>query len=594
MTSAEATADVDDGSRPADRALRDAIRYVAEVHGSIRRPFTQIVITGAAAGIVEAGALIAFVRAAVDITTDDADSDIAGVTIDASPGTMLAVAIVLALIAAALHVVLARASVALGEQVAVHSRRRLITGFLDAQWAYVARYRDGRLQEAVSVLAANASRATAHLALGISSIVIIVALGIAAIAASPLVTLTLMAIPAVLFVAARPYLRRLRARSSDNVGGAMGLAEATANTANLALEYRTTGTQQQQAARLLAIVDTHSARVGQARSTGFTLTFLFKDSALIALIGVVGVLHLVTDLRSAALTASVLLVIRMLGYLQQTFRLVQEGAEDLATVAGLQAATAELDAHREIDGTVSIDTVDTIRLDDVRYDYDAERPALDGVSLTIEPNTTIGLIGPSGAGKSTIAEILLGLRTPTGGTITVDGTPIGDVRRADWTRLTAIVPQHQQLAQVSVADNVRFLRDWITDDDIVDAATRAHVHAEIVALPGGYRYELGGRNQGLSGGQRQRIAIARALAGRPQLLVLDEPTSALDAATEQLFRETLDELHGHITIVAIAHRPATLQACDIVVHLRDGRVELIEDGPRRLSADAASLRPAGQ
>ena len=579
-------ADIDVRSTAAPKPLREAIRYVADIHGSIRRPFTSIVLTGAAAGIVEAGALITFVRAVVAITTDGTDTDrsIAGISIDASPGTLLAVAIVLAVIAAALHVVLARASVALGERVAVNSRRRLIAGFLDAQWAYVARYRDGRLQEAVSALASQAARATAHLALGVSSIVIIVALGIAAIAASPLVTLTLMAVPVVLFIIARPHLRRLRERSSDNVGGAMGLAEATASTANLALEYRTTGTQQQQANRLLAIIDAHSARVARARSAGFTMNFLFKDTALIALIGVVGVLYLVTDLRSASLTASVLLVIRMLGYLQQSFRLVQEGAEDLATVSGLREATTELEAHREIDGTTPVDTIETITLDDVHYRYDANRPALDGVTLVIEPNTTIGLIGPSGAGKSTIAEILLGLRTPTSGTITVNRVPIAEVRRADWTRLTAIVPQHQQLAQVSVADNIRFLRDWITDDDIVDAATRAHVHAEIVALPGGYRHVLGSRNQGLSGGQRQRIAIARALAGHPQLLVLDEPTSALDADTEQLFRQTLDELHGHITIVVIAHRPATLEACDAVVHLRNGRVERIEDGPRRRRA----------
>lgn len=584
MTAAENPDDVDGGPRHPTEPLRHAIRYVADIHGSIRRPFTLIVVTGAVAGIMEAAALVAFVRAAVAITTDDGDRDIAGISLDASPGTLTAVAIVFAIVAAALHVVLARTSVALGEEIAVNSRRRLIGGFLDAQWSYVARYRDGLLQEAVSVLTSNASRATAHLALGVSSIVIIIALGLAAIIASPLVTLSLLAIPVVLFLVARPYLRRLQARSKENVGGAIDLAEATAATTNLALEFRTTGTQQQQADRLYAIVEAHSARVSRARSTGFILTFLFKDSALIALIGVVGVLYLVTDLRSAALTASVLLVIRMLGYLQQTFRLVQEGSEDLATVAGLRDANEELQAHREIDGTISVDGIDTIRLDDVHYSYVANRPALDGVTLTIEPNTTIGLIGPSGAGKSTIAEILLGLRTPTSGSISVNSTPIAEVRRADWTRLTAVVPQHQQLAKLSVADNIRFLRDWVTDDDVIEAAKRAHVHAEIAALPGGYHHVLGSRNQGLSGGQRQRIAIARALAGHPQLLVLDEPTSALDAETEQLFRQTLDELHGHTTIVVIAHRPATLQACDSVVHLRDGRVERIDDGPRRLSA----------
>ena len=125
----------------------------------------------------------------------------------------------------------------------------------------------------------------------------------------------------------------------------------------------------------------------------------------------------------------------------------------------------------------------------------------------------------------------------------------------------------------------------------VGAAKRAHVHDEITRLPGGYEYQIGSRSHGLSGGQRQRVAIARALAGAPQLLVLDEPTSALDATTEQLFRQTLDELHGEITIIVIAHRPATLEACDTVVHIRDGRIEHVVDGPRRVNASAASPPP---
>jgi ATP-binding cassette subfamily B protein len=563
-------------------ALRDAINYVSELHGSIRRPVVVIVLLGAAAGIVEAAALILFVRAAVAITTDNlGDQTIAGTTVDFSPGTLLLIAIILSILVAALHVVLARASVRLGEKVAVNSRSRLIDGFLDAQWSYVAQYREGRLQEAISVLSEHAARATTHLAVGLTSIVIIITLGIAAIVASPLISLTLIAVPLVVFLIARPQLRKLRVKSQENVENSMGLSEATASTANLALEYRTTGTQREQANLLKGIAASHARRVAEVRAAGFTMTFLFKDSALIALIAVVGGLYLITDLRAAAITAAILLIIRMLGYFQQAFRLVQEGTEDFATISALRASIAELEDHREDGGSIHLAQIDTIAFNDVRYSYDRERNALDGVTLQIEPRTTIGLIGPSGAGKSTIAEILLGLRYPDEGSVTVNGEPVSDILRDEWTRLSSLVPQDQLLAQLSVADNIRFLRNWIDDESIVDAAKRAHVHDEIMALPERYGYVLGSRNQGLSGGQRQRIAIARALAGQPQLLVLDEPTSALDATTEQLFRQTLDELHGQITIIVIAHRPATLQACDTVVKVRDGRIECVEDGPMR-------------
>jgi ATP-binding cassette, subfamily B, bacterial len=573
------------GPRTSSRPVRETVAEIAALHGSIAGPIVQIAVVGSVAGVAEAGALMAFVQAVVAITTNDTgDPTIAGLTIGYSPGALLIIAGVLTSLAALLHVVLARGSVRVGEVVALNSRARLIDGFLGAQWGYVARYRMGRLQESMSLISANASLAATHLVVGLSSLVIIVVLFAAALVASPVITLSLMAVPFALFVVIRPQLRRLRHRSGQNVQGSMGLSEATAATANLILEYRTTGTQRPRAEQLKAISADHAARVATNRSALFTMAFLFKDSALIALIAVVGGLYLVTDLRNAAVTTAILLVIRMLGYLQQALRLVQDGTEDSATVFALRDSIEELEAHQERDGDLTVEAIEIISLDDVHYSYEADRIALEGVTLDIAHRTTVGVVGPSGAGKSTIAELLLGLRPPDSGTISVNGVPLSDLRRMNWTRLTSLVPQDQQLAEVSVAENIRFLRDWIDDESVRDAARRAHVHDEIMALPDGYDHVLGSRNQGLSGGQRQRIAIARALAGQPQLLLLDEPTSALDASTEQLFRQTLDELHGQITIVIIAHRPATLQACDTVVHLRDGRIERIEDGPRRAIA----------
>jgi ABC-type multidrug transport system fused ATPase/permease subunit len=262
---------------PQSGSTLDAIRYVGQLHGSFTRPVALVVLLSASSGVVEAAALVAFVRAAIEITTDSlGDPSIAGVTINLSPGSLLLIAIVLACVAALLHVLLARASVRLGEQVAVNSRARLIRAFLDAQWSYVARYREGQLQEAMSGLTANASRATTHLAVGISSIVIIIALGIAALVASPLVSAVLMALPVIGFALARPHLRRLRRRANSNVNAQLGLSEATSGAANLVLEYRTTGTQDTEADRLTAIAASHSHDVAQARTTGFTMTFLFQ------------------------------------------------------------------------------------------------------------------------------------------------------------------------------------------------------------------------------------------------------------------------------------------------------------------------------
>lgn len=144
-----------------------------------------------------------------------------------------------------------------------------------------------------------------------------------------------------------------------------------------------------------------------------------------------------------------------------------------------------------------------------------------------------------------------------------------------WYELIATVPQDNQLIRATVADNIRFYRDDLADDAVVAAARRAHVHDEIMDLPDGYDTMLGQGVRQLSGGQRQRLGIARALVGDPLLIVFDEPTSALDSRSEQLVANTLDDLHGEVTMIVIAHRPATTAHCDRVVRLTNGTARTI-------------------
>jgi len=558
-----------------DTSYGDAIRALAELHGSIRRPFVAILFLGTTAGVAEAAALLAFVRAAVTITSDALDEvTVAGFDVDLEPGPLLIIALVLATASAILHVVLARASSSLSLRVANHARDRLINGFVNARWAFVAGHREGLLQEAMSRHVELATRAAAHLALGISSVVILIALGIAALLTSPRVSLVLISIPAVLLIATTPSFRRLRRRAHVDVDSSIDLATASAVSTNSARDDRAFGVTAERARYLSTAAHEHGQRVARTRFTGFSLSFLFKDVALLAMIAVVGGLYLFADLGSGAVIAAVLLVMRMLGYLQQTVRLLQESTEDAAILGALMATIGELERHAQPTGHVPIERLDTIRFHEVtyQYEYDPQRSnALNGVNLVIEPNTTVGLVGPSGAGKSTLAELLLSLRQPTSGRITIGDIDLVDIRRSDWARLTALVPQDQQLTPTSIADNIDFLRG-LDRADIVGAAHRAHVDRDIVAIADGYDHIVGSRSQGLSGGQRQRVAIARSLAGHPQLLVLDEPTSALDATTERFFRRTLDDLRGKMTIVVIAHRTTTIEACDRIIEIRDGTV----------------------
>jgi ABC-type multidrug transport system fused ATPase/permease subunit len=135
------------------------------------------------------------------------------------------------------------------------------------------------------------------------------------------------------------------------------------------------------------------------------------------------------------------------------------------------------------------------------------------------------------------------------------------------------LPQEPHLLTGTVRDNIRFQRSWIDDDEIERAARLAHIYEEIGSWPEGFDRFVGPRADAVSGGQRQRLCLARALAGQPDVLMLDEPTSALDHRSERLIQNTLEELHGRLTLIVVAHRITTLSMCDRVMVIRDGQVE---------------------
>lgn len=211
-----------------------------------------------------------------------------------------------------------------------------------------------------------------------------------------------------------------------------------------------------------------------------------------------------------------------------------------------------------------------IRLDGVRFAYPAtpEKPVLDNFNLVIPVDTTIGIIGRSGAGKSTVMDLLLGLLSPTTGSLSIDGVRIVPSNVSNWQRAIGYVPQQVYLTDATVAENIAFGLPWSEIDmkAVERAAHVAQIHDFIInELPQGYRTCVGERGVRLSGGQRQRIAIARALYRDPPVLFFDEATSALDPRTEASLNQAIQVLSGTKTIVLIAHREASLKDCDFVL-----------------------------
>jgi ATP-binding cassette subfamily B protein len=225
------------------------------------------------------------------------------------------------------------------------------------------------------------------------------------------------------------------------------------------------------------------------------------------------------------------------------------------------------------DGGVILEEVHGLELDDVRFSYDGEVDALAGVSASFRVGEIVGIVGPSGGGKSTLSQLILRLREPTAGDIRVNGMAAGEYTLASWYRHVSLVPQDPRLLHATVWENIAFLDDSISRDDVVAAAKAAGVHEVIEALDNGYDTLIGPAFRDLSGGQIQRIGIARALARGAQVLVLDEPTSALDMHSESVIQNTLESLGGSVLVLIIAHRLTTLSICDRILVLKQGAIE---------------------
>ena len=253
----------------------------------------------------------------------------------------------------------------------------------------------------------------------------------------------------------------------------------------------------------------------------------------------------------------------------QQWRMVGLHLDRLSDIIGEQPEALEVATTRGGTGQAA-----EIRLENLSYAYSpAERPILDGLSLTIPAGSFIAVVGPSGAGKTTLVRLLLGLLPPTSGRILVDGVPLGPATLATWRARSGVVLQDDVLLTGTLADNIAFF-DATPDMGRVESCARiARVHDEVMAMPMGYSSLIGDMGSALSSGQRQRILLARALYRMPDALFLDEGTANLDEANEAAIADTVAMMG--CTRIVIAHRPALIERAHVVLEVRDGGVHVL-------------------
>ena len=262
------------------------------------------------------------------------------------------------------------------------------------------------------------------------------------------------------------------------------------------------------------------------------------------------------------------------GKVQKQYQKLAQG--ESAYWSLMQAIEAADSARENLDGGTTPRFEQAIRLQGINFSYDANHPVFSDLDLDIRAGSLTTLVGPSGSGKTTIIDLTIGLLQPESGQVLLDGVPLPLINIMQWRSMIGYVPQETVLLHDTILHNIT-LGDPALDTASAEEALRAAGAWEFVArLPEGLDTVVGERGGKLSGGQRQRIVIARALINKPRLLILDEATSALDPESEEAVRQTMEALKGQLTILAISHNRALVQAADHVYQLGNSSAQLLD------------------
>jgi subfamily B ATP-binding cassette protein MsbA len=269
-----------------------------------------------------------------------------------------------------------------------------------------------------------------------------------------------------------------------------------------------------------------------------------------------------------------------LAYLQKFFKPVSDLAKMTNAIAQTAVGIDRVRGLLDIDSVI-VEPADPVPLEhargalafeDVTFAYEVGTPVLRGVSFTVKPGQTVGIVGVTGGGKSTIMNLIPRFYDPTSGRVLVDDVDVRRYALVELRKQIGFVLQDTVLFWGTIRENIAYGRPGATDADVIEAATIANAHEFISAMPHGYDTAVGERGLTLSGGQRQRIGIARAVIRNAPILLLDEPTAALDVESEHVVIEALERLMKGRTVITIAHRLATIRDADMILVLKDGVV----------------------
>ncbi len=373
-------------------------------------------------------------------------------------------------------------------------------------------------------------------------------------------------------------MRKVTANNQQEMGQLTTTLEQSFQGIRMVKAYAMESYEESKVERLTERIYALAVKAASTRALSSPIMETLGGIAVAAVIAYAGHRVIHQDMRSGALIAfigALLMAYEPLKRLANLNASLQEG------LAGAQRMFALLDrgpgmAEAPDARPLAVDRGE-VRLDRVRFSYDGEHAALDGLDLTVPGGATVALVGPSGAGKSTILNLIPRFYDPERGAVRIDGQDIRGCTLASLRDAIALVSQEVTLFDDTVRANIAYGRRGATDAEIERAARDAAAHDFILGLPEGYDTTVGEQGVKLSGGQRQRLAIARAMLKNAPILLLDEATSALDTESERHVQAALNRLMEGRTTLVIAHRLSTVVGADLIHVVDRGRT--VESGP---------------
>jgi ATP-binding cassette subfamily B protein len=555
------------------------IRYV-------RRRIALVSLFSFIAGGAQAALLILLSQVGIDAARGNMHYDIEHVNL--SFGSVILVSLGLVTVYFGASLVSALTNSAMSASALEGSRMSMIKAFFGADWATQSSERLGHVQQLLTMQCVYVANVAGGLASGAQALLGFLTLILAAFIISPVTASAVLIVGVAIFLVLRPFNTWSRRTSARVAAETETMATLVTEYTRLTREFRVLGVTSRAVEYMRECSRQTTRAFHRGRQIGQLVPAVYQTLALLIVILSFGIFVAHHGSGLAGVAAVLLLILRSLTYGAGVQGAVQQLSEFEGVLASLRVEFERLAAHAEHE----VEGIRPIRVDlecrDVWFSYDDRTAALKGVSFSLPEGSSLAVVGRSGSGKTTLSQIILGLRNPSSGLALVGGVESRDVAKQDGSSSVALVPQEPVLLHTSIASNIAFFRD-VSVEEITAAAKAAHFEEEILAMPNGYETLVGEGGGSISGGQRQRLAIARALVGKPNLLVLDEPTSALDGQSESSIARTLSELRGQVTVVVISHRPATIDDCDFLLVLDEGRV--VDFGAREEVRNRQPLRP---